>query len=56
MNDDQALFGTRLGSYELVFGQIVTIQTVDLLKDKRTNGDLILSNGMNLNQELVKQG
>jgi endonuclease YncB( thermonuclease family) len=38
------------------FGKDVTIQTHGHDKYKRTLGDVILSDGMNLNQELVKQG
>jgi len=41
---------------ELVFGKEVTIQTHGHDKYKRTIGDVILPDGMNLNQELVKQG
>jgi micrococcal nuclease len=41
---------------ELAFGKDVTIQTHDYDKYTRTLGDVILPDGMNLNQELVKQG
>jgi micrococcal nuclease len=41
---------------DLVFGKEITIQTHGHDKYKRTLGDLILPDGMNLNQELVKQG
>ena len=40
----------------LAFGKEVTIQTHGKDKYKRTLGDVILPDGMNLNQELVKQG
>ena len=40
----------------LVFGKEVTLQTHGYDKYKRTLGDVILPDGMNLNQELVKQG
>lgn len=41
---------------DLAFGKEVTIQTHGHDKYKRTIGDVILPGGMNLNQELVKQG
>ena len=41
---------------ELVFGKEVTVRTYGHDKYKRIIGDVILPNGMNLNQELVKQG
>ena len=41
---------------ELAFGKDVTIQTHGHDKYKRTIGDVILPDGMNLNEELVKQG
>jgi endonuclease YncB( thermonuclease family) len=40
----------------LAFGKEVTIQMHGYDKYKRTLGDVILPDGMNLNQELVKQG
>jgi len=40
----------------LVFDKEVTVQTHGKDKYKRTIGDVILSDGINLNQELVKQG
>jgi endonuclease YncB( thermonuclease family) len=40
----------------LAFGKQVTLQTHGYDKYKRTLGDVILPDGMNLNQELVKQG
>jgi len=40
----------------LAFGKDVTIQTPDHDKYQRTLGDVILLDGMSLNQELVKQG
>jgi endonuclease YncB( thermonuclease family) len=40
----------------LVFGKDVTVQMHDHDKYKRTLGDVLLPDGMNLNQELVKQG
>ena len=41
---------------EFAFGKDVTVQTYGHDKCKRTIGDVILPDGMNLNQELVKQG
>lgn len=41
---------------DLAFGKQVTIQTYGYDKFKRTLGDVILPDGMNLNQELVRQG
>ena len=41
---------------DLVFGKEVTIRTHGHDKYKRTIGDVLLPDGMNLNQELVKQG
>ena len=40
----------------LAFGKEVTIQTHGHDKHRRTLGDVLLPDGMNLNQELVKQG
>jgi endonuclease YncB( thermonuclease family) len=40
----------------LVFGKEVTLQMHDLDKYKRILGDVILPDGMSLNQELVKHG
>ena len=41
---------------DLVFGKEITIQTHGHDKYKCILGDVILPDGMNLNQELVKQG
>jgi endonuclease YncB( thermonuclease family) len=41
---------------DLAFGKEVTLQTYGLDKYGRTIGDVILPDGINLNQELVKQG
>ena len=41
---------------ELVLGKQATLQTYGKDKYKRTLGDVILTDGMNLNQELAKQG
>ena len=41
---------------DLVFGKEVSVQTHGHDKYKRTIGDVSLPDGMNLNQELVKQG
>jgi endonuclease YncB( thermonuclease family) len=41
---------------ELAFGKLVTVQTYGHDKYDRTLGDVILPDGMNLNQELVTQG
>jgi micrococcal nuclease len=40
----------------LVFGKEVTLRTFGKDKYKRTIGEVILRDGMNLNQELIKQG
>ena len=40
----------------LAFGKEVTVQTHGYDKYKRTLGDVILPDGINLNQELVKDG
>lgn len=51
-------FGTRAkqAASELVYGKEVTIQTHGKDRYKRTIGDVILLDGTNINQELVKQG
>ncbi len=51
-------FGQRAkqAASALAFGKDVTIQTHGHDKYRRTIGDVILPNGMNLNHELVKQG
>ena len=41
---------------DLVFRKDVTLKTHGLDEDGRTIGDVILPDGMNLNQELVKRG
>jgi micrococcal nuclease len=46
----------KYAASELVYGKEVTVQTHGHDKYKRTIGDVILPDGMNLNQELVKQG
>ena len=51
-------FGKRAkqATSELAFGKEVTLETHGHDKYKRTLGDVILPDGRNLNQELVKQG
>ena len=51
-------FGTRAkqAASELVFGKEVTLQTHGHDKYKRTLADVILPDGVSLNQELVRQG
>ena len=51
-------FGKRAkqAASELVFGKEVTVRTYGHDKYKRIIGDVILPNGPNLNQELVKDG
>jgi micrococcal nuclease len=51
-------FGKRAkqAASDLVFGKEVTLQTFGKDKYGRTIGDVILPDGLNLNQELVKQG
>jgi endonuclease YncB( thermonuclease family) len=46
----------RQATSELVFGKDVTLETHGHDKYRRTIGDVILPDDMNLNQELVKQG
>jgi len=46
----------RKSAQPLAFGKEVTVQTHGLDKYKRTLGDVLLPDGMNLNQELVRQG
>jgi endonuclease YncB( thermonuclease family) len=50
-------FGTRAkqGAPTLAFGKEVTVQTYGHDKYKRTIGNVLLPDGMNLDQELVKQ-
>ena len=51
-------FGKRAkqAASDLALGKEVTVQTHGHDKYKRTIGEVILPDGMNLNQELVKQG
>lgn len=51
-------YGTRAkhATSVLAFGKEVTAQTYGLDKYKRTIGEVILPDGVNLNRELVKQG
>lgn len=51
-------YGTRAkqAASELVYGKEVTLQTHGLDKYGRTLADVLLPDGMNLNQELVEQG
>lgn len=46
----------RHAASALAFGKEVTIQTRGQDRYKRILGEVILANGMNLNQELIKQG
>ena len=46
----------KLAASELVFGKDVTLQTHGHDKYGRILGDVILPDGLNLNQDLVKQG
>lgn len=46
----------KLRAADLTFGKEVTLQTHGYDKYKRTLADVVLPDGMNLNQELVKQG
>ncbi len=52
------MFGKRAkqAASDLVFGKEVTLQSHGYDKYKRAIADVILPDGMNLNQELVKQG
>jgi micrococcal nuclease len=51
-------YGIRAKQFtsDMVFGKDVTLRTHGLDKYGRTIGDVILSEGTNLNQELVKEG
>jgi endonuclease YncB( thermonuclease family) len=49
------LFAEHVAS-DFVFRKQVTLQTHGLDEDGRTMGDVILPDGMNLNQELVRRG
>jgi len=46
----------KIATSELVFGKDVTLQTHGYDKYKRTLADVLLPDGMSLNQEFVKQG
>jgi endonuclease YncB( thermonuclease family) len=46
----------KYAASDIAFGKEVTVQTHGHDKYTRTLGDVILPDGMNLNQELVKQG
>ncbi len=51
-------FGNRAkqAASELVFGKTVTVQVVDYDRYKRTVGNVVLSDGLVLNEELVRAG
>lgn len=54
--EDGQAFGNKAKEFtkDLVAGEVVTIQAHDLDKHGRTIADVILEDGRNLNQELVK--
>lgn len=58
MGNEECCRGTELNgrSPELVFGKEVMLETHGLDKYKRTIADVLLPDGMNLNQKLVRQG
>ena len=51
-------FGTRAKQFtgDLAFGQVVTVEVRDIDRYKRTVAEIILPDGRNLNQELVRAG
>jgi micrococcal nuclease len=51
-------FGTRAKQYtgDLAFGQTVMVRVRDIDRYKRTVAEIILPDGRNLNQELVRAG
>ena len=51
-------FGTRAKQFtgDLAFGQVVTVKVRDIDRYKRTVGEVMLPDGRNLNQELVRAG
>jgi endonuclease YncB( thermonuclease family) len=51
-------FGTRAKQFtgDLAFGQTVTVRVRDIDRYKRTVAEIILPDGRNLNQELVRAG
>jgi hypothetical protein len=51
-------FGTRAKQFtgDLAFGQMVTVKVRDIDRYKRTVAEIILPDGRNLNQELVRAG
>ena len=51
-------FGTRSKQFtgDLAFGQVVTVKVRDIDRYKRTVAEIILPDGRNLNQEIVRAG
>jgi endonuclease YncB( thermonuclease family) len=51
-------FGTRAKQFtgDLAFGQVVTVKVRDIDRYKRTVAEVILPDGRNLNQEIVRAG
>ena len=51
-------FGTRAKQFtgDLAFGQVVTVKVHDIDRYKRTVGEVMLPDGRNLNQEIVRAG
>jgi len=51
-------FGTRAKQLtgDLAFGQVVTVRVRDIDRYKRTVAEIVLPDGRNLNQELVRAG
>jgi endonuclease YncB( thermonuclease family) len=51
-------FGTRAKQFtgDLAFGQVVTVKVRDVDRYKRTVAEIVLPDGRNLNQELVRAG
>ncbi len=56
MNGNALRLLAKHAASDLAFGKDVTVQTHGYDNYKRTLGDVILPDGMNLNQELVRQG
>jgi endonuclease YncB( thermonuclease family) len=56
--ESKQAFGSRARQFndDLAFGQIVTVRVRDIARYKRTVAEIILPDGRNLNQELVRAG
>jgi micrococcal nuclease len=56
--ESKQAFGTRATQFtgDLAFGQTVTVEVRDVDRYKRTVAEIILPDGRNLNQEIVRAG